>query len=149
MKYAQLGSVSHGTMIEEDLFEAFIDALSQLNKREAQKIQKEWDSFSHPKVCENCRDQRDYILNETLFNTLSNYAPPLAYFGAHEGDGSDFGFWVMSNDLRDLDTDEILKVNDTGDVPKSYRGLVLHVNDHGNCTLYNKGRTLKEIWAIV
>tara|TARA_Y100000310_G_scaffold343680_1_gene452443 strand:- start:1457 stop:1825 length:369 start_codon:yes stop_codon:yes gene_type:complete len=30
---------------------------------------------------------------EDLFDLLDEFAPPGYHFGAHEGDGSDFGFW--------------------------------------------------------
>lgn len=36
-----------------------------------------------------------YFLNEELFDTLNNYAPEGYYFGAHEGNGSDFGYWKI------------------------------------------------------
>jgi hypothetical protein len=39
-----------------------------------------------------------YFLNETLFDTLNTYAPDGYYFGAHEGDGSDFGYWEIIED---------------------------------------------------
>jgi hypothetical protein len=34
-------------------------------------------------------------LLESLFDTLDNYSPEGYYFGAHPGDGSDYGFWEM------------------------------------------------------
>jgi len=42
-----------------------------------------------------------------------------------------------------------LKVDDLSEVADDYTGEVLHVNDHGNCTLYaSESGELKEIWAI-
>ena len=34
------------------------------------------------------------LLNEDLWGILEDIAPEGFYFGAHEGNGSDFGFWV-------------------------------------------------------
>lgn len=43
-----------------------------------------------------------------------------------------------------------LKVEDTSQVSDSYIGEVLHVNDHGNITLYNaKNGKLTEVWSLV
>jgi hypothetical protein len=85
---------------------------------------------------------------EDLFSCLDAHAAPYCYFGAHPGDGCDYGFWLR----EDFDQEfEGLKVDDLSDVPSIYRGEVLVVNDHGNMTLYNRGRNgrLTEIWGIV
>lgn len=42
-------------------------------------------------------DECIYIINE-LFDSLNSYAPDGYYFGAHEGDGSDFGYWESNED---------------------------------------------------
>lgn len=43
-----------------------------------------------------------------------------------------------------------LKVEDTSEIPADYRGEVLHINDHGNVTLYLKtARKLKELASCV
>jgi hypothetical protein len=42
-------------------------------------------------------------------------------------------------------------VSDTSEVPKGYQGQVLHINDHGNVTLYRafKNGNLHEIASCV
>lgn len=44
-----------------------------------------------------------------------------------------------------------LVVSDTSDIPRGYRGEVLHINDHGNVTLYRAFRNgnLREIASRV
>jgi hypothetical protein len=40
-----------------------------------------------------------YYAMEDLFGVLESYAPLGYYFGAHPGDGSDFGYWkIIDND---------------------------------------------------
>jgi hypothetical protein len=88
----------------------------------------------------------DEVLSD-LFDALNDYAPIYCYFGSHPGDGADYGFWPIDDIEQVFDG---LKVSDTSDVPNSYIGEVMHVNDHGNMTLYfaRKGK-LREAWAIV
>jgi hypothetical protein len=89
----------------------------------------------------------DFDLNESMFNILGNHSLPFFYFGASEGDGADFGWWLDPSFEDEFDG---LKVSDTSEVPTGYSGEVLHVNDHGNMTLYSaRNGRLHEIWAIV
>lgn len=153
MRYASFGSISHGTLRDEDLLDTFADTLDSLLKmqprsfkrasyraliREAYKILRDMERDP-----EGEHFASDHVAD--LQDALNDFAPPYAYFGALEGDGSDFGFW-----LGDLDAFDGLRVNDTSEVPKGYRGEVLHVNDHGNATLYaTTARGLREVWAVV
>ncbi len=93
----------------------------------------------------------DYDLNETLFDLLNEFAPPYAYFGAHPGDGSDYGFWLSEDVQQDVKDNGGLVVEDTSEVPEDYRGEVLHINDHGNATLYytTESGELVEVWSVV
>jgi len=61
--------------------------------------------------------------------------------------GSYYGFWLSESFEADFDG---LKVSDTSEVPADYSGEVLHVNDHGNATLYAASAgALTEIWSVV
>jgi hypothetical protein len=88
----------------------------------------------------------DFDLEE-LFDILNNHSLPYFSFGAHEGDGADYGYWLSSSFEEDFDG---LKVSDLSEVPTSYSGEVLHVNDHGNLSLYaySRGRG-REVWGVV
>ena len=144
-----LGTVSHCTLREEDLIPDFLDELIRINnnKHTYKEVINEGKAIVKKGVYET-EETSDY-LNETLMMALDELAPPYCYFGTNEGDGADFGFWV-SDPFQLSEEFEGLKVSDTSEVPEDYTGEVLHINDHGNVTLYNcrKG-TLKEVWAIV
>jgi hypothetical protein len=74
---------------------------------------------------------------EELFDALDEHCPPYCYFGAHEGDGSDYGCWVDLCSLNDSIGYETSKFK-AGD-PWPFDLLsenVIEVNDHGNATLY-------------
>jgi hypothetical protein len=155
MKYASFGTISHATLRDEDLLAAFADELEYQVQRNADEWCSEDGRKERDRLMDLIAEARDdvdsdeagEIVNE-LQDALNAFAPPYAYFGAHEGDGSDFGFWI-SSDAIDSAFDG-LKVNDTSEVPADYSGEVLHVNDHGNYTLYaaNKGK-LTEVWSVV
>jgi hypothetical protein len=137
-----IGSVSSGTMNPDDLIPAFLDALRDLDPERAEAIENEFKS-EDPGADWDASVENDLL--DALFDALNEHAAPYFYFGAHPGDGADYGFW-----LGDLDCFDGLKVSDTSEVPDDYSGEVLRVNDHGNATLYSaENGKLTEIWAIV
>jgi hypothetical protein len=148
MKYAQLGSVSHGTMRIEDLLATFASELEYQLKRQPKSFKR----AGFRKLINEARrvgpeTERAQFVLDALFDALDEFSPPYGYFGALEGDGADYGFWLSHGVAEEFDG---LKVADTGDVPRSYRGEVLHINDHGNMTLYvATSRGLREIWGVV
>jgi hypothetical protein len=135
-------------MREEDLIPAFISELESMRPfrrndrakvREIKRAMRKADYFQS--------EDASYDLNETLFDLLNSYALPYFYFGAHPGDGADYGFWLSDSFQDDF---EGLKVSDLSEVPQAYSGEVLLVNDHGNMTLYSYSRgKSREIWGIV
>jgi hypothetical protein len=122
-------------------------------------------------------DEREFedIDLEQLFDALGEYSGPYFYFGAHPGDGADYGWWLSESWDEDFicvtsqgpdnaytfatrrwvqfdknNCDYSLKVSDLAYVPTWFRGEVAVVSDHGNVTLYVKtSRTLREIWSVV
>lgn len=165
-----IGSVSHGTMRPEDLIPDFLYELEHQKplRREHRKLISQIEKSMVSCRCDvPCRGQakvdnedlhrqqyfesEDAIQDlEELFSALDCYAPPYFYFGAHPGDGSDYGWWLPDDFLQEWKDYGDLKVDDLSEVPRGYTGEVLHVNDHGNMSLYvysrGKGR---ELWAIV
>ena len=79
-------SLSHATLKPDDLIESFTSFLDTYG------VKYETGDLRIP-------DEADWFLNETLFDLLNEIAPPNHYFGAHPGDGSDFGFWEIEDDI--------------------------------------------------
>ena len=150
MKYADFGSISSGTMRPEDLIQDFAWELRNLAKqngmvRTFSELLKECDAIDFDD--DDAADLAPDIVDE-LFNALGEFAPPYAYFGAHPGDGADYGFWLAEDFEHDF---EGLRVRDTSEIPADYSGEVLLVNDHGNMTLFRKPRRgkLVDVWSVV
>lgn len=90
-------SVSHGTLRRQDLIPAFLTAIRDTPEYEQMIaapfgpipawVEDEGDD------CEWWESEEAGFLLEELFDALDSYAPDGYYFGAHPGDGSDFGFW--------------------------------------------------------
>lgn len=150
-KYPDLGSVSSGTMLTDDLLSAFAPLCKEYGGRKGQKLAREADNLpsSDDRTPEQV-EEADGIL-EDMFDLLQEVAPPRCTFGAHEGDGADFGFWPLLDSLEeDAQTGDVLKVGDTSEVPAGYVGEVMQVSDHGNVTLYwHNRRGFRELWSVV
>lgn len=101
------GTISHGTMRHEDLVPAFLPVVKELVK---------WRRPDGADMIQTARAVREGIrkiealtlplsdddaewVMEWLFDTLDYLAPEGWHFGAHEGDGADYGFW--QNDIED------------------------------------------------
>lgn len=159
-KYGDAGTVSHATMRNEDLIPRFMDELIKLGHHSngeayrtmrsiAGRIKKavnDWEK--HGKYWQSEDASHDL---EWLFDALNEHAKDYFFFGAHPGDGSDYGFWLSEDFEEEITGSGGIKVNDTSEVPDDFEGDVLHVNDHGNATLYacEKGGKLTEIWSVV
>jgi hypothetical protein len=95
MKYAEPGTVIHGTLRHEDLIKAFTDTLEACL---AQNPDLPSNGDSYLNLISDARDavpdtELSSELITELMDALNEFAPANHYFGAHPEDGSDFGFW--------------------------------------------------------
>ena len=116
---AEPGSVSHGTLRPADLIETFYLTLAALAERDD-------DAERRARTLKLCAEvegavaadeergewaeseEANALLNEELFDALDAYAPDGHYFGAHVGDGADFGFWPCEDDDDDRGFTKVL-----------------------------------------
>ncbi len=144
--HACIGSISSGTLRTEDLLRALADHLESLDagSRYAELI-------AESRAIDARTEEAREVLGE-LEEALVEFAPPYCFFGAHPGDGADFGYWpdweAIEADRRDGE------LSSGGDLPA--RGAAgryfLHISDHGNAELYrwdSRARRWRSEWGIV
>jgi hypothetical protein len=113
---AETGSISSGTLRTPDLLRAFAAALESMEGDEGREPSPDWDAgklcgeaLAYADVLDDLSDVPDVSADavakvetcavfvvDALIKALDNYAPDGCYFGAHEGDGADFGFWPVA-----------------------------------------------------
>jgi hypothetical protein len=168
-KFLPIGTISHGTMRNEDLVPAFLETLETVDKKHARSIKRSYSKALRKLAGVNVRDYTDeqysedlsYLVNEDLFNALYEYTPAYCYFGSHMGDGSDYGVWIDHDYIEESIHDGFLfkfsdlseiddMIQQDGVIPKN----VIIENDHGNVTLYtihaeveDGEETMKFVWT--
>ena len=157
MTQFQLGSISHGTLRPQDLLPAFLETLTARGGEVPRGLEcgKYIEYLNWPGPGTAACDDDDAFWEseeatwdmEALTDALQNICPPFVYFGAHEGDGSDFGFWPdmerlneeMRNTTSDFQADNCWTLADDG--------VIVHVSDHGNVTVMDMERNV--LWSVV
>jgi hypothetical protein len=101
-----LGTLIHATLRSENLLPAFLHALEDYKHPKAGAFNSELIELGFGySMCGACGmgnreewpegfddDTAQEIIND-MMDALNDIAPDGYYFGAHPGDGSDFGFW--------------------------------------------------------
>ena len=104
----QIGTVSAGTLRDKDLAPAFFQYATSIGAavgaREAEAVQAVIDGTYED------GDPAEVIAG--LMDAINDELPDYLYFGSHEGDGADFGVWIVDGLDEDfvaamLDADEI------------------------------------------
>ena len=93
MNTLEPGSISSGTMRAEDLIPAFIAAIPDDDRRASYEMELAALDFEDGDQQEDMDD-----LLDRLFDVLGEYCPEGYYFGAHPGDGADYGVWAVEDD---------------------------------------------------
>lgn len=81
-------SLSHGTMVEDHVFDRVKSLLPRHMRGEFSKATPG-------------SEERAYILWERAFEYLNSIAPSGYYFGSHPGNGSDYGFWKIEEEVEE------------------------------------------------
>jgi hypothetical protein len=152
MKTLDIGSISHGTLRAQDLAEALRFELSRMTYRNA-KLYDELDAIAHD---EGRDEEHDSDVIADAIDALQSYAPMFCYVGFHEGDGSDLGCWpdhdAIESAIRDGDA---IKIEDLADLDSlaiselNGANVAIHVNDHGNMTVYGLSIKATRVWDCV
>ena len=152
----EIGTISHGTMLTQDLIPVFVTELKRLDPEfDSSPFDMEVTVYADEDEDEDEDedDIEDYDSDELLselFDKLNEWAPPYCYFGAHPGDGSDYGFWPEEDFQQRAKEDGVESFTDLADIPDDYEGeYAIVVNDHGNTTLYKVRHEWDEVWSIV
>ena len=149
MAQFQLGSISTGTLRTEDLLPVFVDTLLGIdNSNRGQThgypftYQNAWDSDYDADSYWNSAYPNEDL--EIVSNLLNELCPPFVYFGTHEGDGADFGFWPDIDGIQE--TVNIAECDASQGISCPDDGVIIQVSDHGNVTVMDMERNV--IWSV-
>lgn len=143
-----IGALSSGSFHMEDLLNAASEGLKTLidfgyaTQHELQTL------IDDAEGVDSDDDDAADVLDDVV-RAIEEHTPPYVYYGGHEGDPTDVGFWISWESVEDdRRSGELMEYDD---VTPSYSGLAIDVNDHGNATLYDvkRGKAVKTIWEVV
>jgi hypothetical protein len=100
------GTISHGTLRTQDLLRAFANEYERIlpfNGRDlASEARQNADILDMPNQDTPRNNEIAHDVLNDLFDALDTVAHREGmYFGAHEGDGSDFGFWMLETESEE------------------------------------------------
>ena len=108
VRKAEAGTVSAGTLRSQDLLESFASELEHHIARNSwtspdevalrdtlARVAADARTFLDLDPDANDPDSIDHV--DALIDALQTFAPDGHAFGAHEGDGADFGFWPVDD----------------------------------------------------
>ncbi len=139
-KWLRVGTVVHGTLQEEDLIPAFLDAIRSINPVEAAELELNYPeeiASGDPEFCW-----------ETLLDKVNKYSPPFTYFGAHPGNSSDFGIWPNEENITEAaeqKPEELAIIDEGQPLSRGSKYIAIRRADGAFIALLD-GNTGEEIW---
>ena len=150
MAQFEIGSISTGTLRPEDLLPTFARELERHAPDHAlvtaaddilNRLPDDWDGGGASELINEIQD------------ALQEHCPPFVTFGAHPGDGADFGFWPDMERIQETLT--AATIGHTLTLPRNGEwewtleddGVIVATNDHGNVTVMDMDRNV--LWAVV
>ena len=158
----QLGSISTGTLRQQDLLSAFAQKLSSLESTrfyaevgpDSLELYHGSELVRQAPAMLNALDNTTAVSNpyvaeylDWLTDALQEYCPPFIYFGTLEGDGSDFGFWPDMDSLGEAMQRMGMARGESDEERLEDDGVIVQVSDHGNVTVMDLERNV--IWSVV
>jgi hypothetical protein len=99
------GAISHGTVNPEHVAPVFYETLFKINPDRAREIYENMPNLLHfPNDLAGYHEALFEVVT-SLIDALDDAAPEGYYFGHLEGDGSDFGFWEVEDELVEFGPD--------------------------------------------
>lgn len=150
-KRLPLGTVSHGTCRREDVAPRIFAELRSVDPQKADELEKEYEDLKRvnddPDIVDDILDE---FVFQGLFDEMAEYCPPYTYFGANEGDGSDYGVWINTDQIsEDLEgNEEELKEINRGDPLPGDSTYVVVKSPHGYWEALLNGQNGREIWSV-
>jgi hypothetical protein len=151
MKTLEIGSISHGTLCNDDLASAIYGALKSVGHNESSLIMTELHD-----VASGADTVSDSEVIADAIDALQEYAPRFCYVGFHEGDGSDLGCWPDHDAIESAISDgDAIKIDDLSDLDSlaiselEGANVAILVNDHGNMTVYELSIKATRVWDCV
>lgn len=155
-KFFPIGSLSTGTLREQDIADALMPLLQRVY------IEKGVDLWHLPKdhmieklfaIADGEGDDPE-VLDEAMdIIGGSDLMPPFAYLGSHPGDGADIGIWPDFERLADArrsgEVPHITDLTDLDEQNPQVGDIFALVNDHGNVTLLEITAQSHTIWEVV
>lgn len=155
--FAPLGTVSAGTLAMPDLASAFVHALCRLARLDSNEDRAKaakraaadtMDLLVKPAHTSEETHQLSEEVSETLVNRFETYAAPYVYFGAHIGDGADFGFWPCEDSLSQAIADgKVLEIQQGDAIAQNLdvEHVVIRSPKGDELRCYKTGQT---IWKV-